>query len=135
MYQYQVSFTEAISRAFSKYCCFTGRASRSEYWWFCLFGFIVGLVFGLPKGILGGLNYLDAADGVNLVSQIVSLAFLLPSLGLFFRRMHDTNRSGWNILWILLPVVGFIILLIYLTKSSCPAENKYGPVPNIAEAR
>jgi len=135
MYQYQVSFTEAISRAFSKYCRFSGRASRSEYWWFCLFGFIVGSVFGLPTGILGGLNFHDAADSMNIVSKIVALAFLLPSLGLFFRRMHDANRSGWNILWLLLPVVGFIIVLIYLTKRSYPAENKYGPVPNIAEAR
>lgn len=122
MDQYQVSFGDAIKRAFSQYCCFTGRASRSEYWWFSLFTFIVSTVL---EAILGTQS--------NFAISIISLWGLvtfLPSLGLTFRRLHDTNRSGWNILWALLPLVGAIILIVFFCKPSDPEANKYGPMPN-----
>ncbi len=123
MYQYQVSFSDAIKRAFNQYCCFTGRASRSEYWWFVLFTFIVGVI-------------LEALAGNSMTSifawlaYLFSLATLLPSLGLVFRRLHDTGRSGWNILWCLLPLIGTIILLVFLCQPSKPEPNQYGPMPN-----
>ncbi|MDE6683037.1 MAG: DUF805 domain-containing protein [Muribaculaceae bacterium] len=127
MYQYQVSFGDAISRACNKYCCFTGRASRSEYWWFVLFVAIVG--WGI--GIVFGLTFGTDSFAYQTIAGVWNLAVLLPTLGLVFRRLHDTGRSGWNWCWSFLPVVGWIILLIYLCQDSQMVENKYGPVPNL----
>lgn len=141
MEQYQVSFVAAIKRAFSNYCVFTGRASRSEYWWFFLFTSIVGTLLSIPS-INSTLAMISAASQhgapvmpttsvFSYLSQLWSVAILLPSLGLLFRRLHDTGRSGWNWLWGLLPVIGTIVLLVFLCSPSTPAENKYGPVPNV----
>lgn len=130
MIQYQVSFGDAIKRAFSNYCCFTGRASRSEYWWFFLFCFIVG-------SILNALNFPYLMKGEYSVytgiSYLWSLAIFLPSMGLLFRRLHDTGRSGWNWCWAFLPVIGAIILLVYVCQDSQMTENRYGSVPNVIE--
>lgn len=123
MQQYQVSFGDAIQRAFNKYCCFTGRASRSEYWWWILFTSLVGFGFGF-------LTF-TVSEAFEYLSDIASLAFLLPGLGLVWRRLHDINRSGANLLWAFLPIIGWVILLIYLTKESDPYDNQYGPVPNM----
>lgn len=144
-YQYQVSFGTAVKRAFSQYCSFHGRASRSEYWWFFLFNFLVGAII---VGIFGGAGYAEVirtamtdpvkASSIELSGTYVTLAnlwsliTLLPGLGLFWRRMHDTGHSGWWWLWGLLPVIGWIVLLVFLCKNSVPVENKYGPVPNMA---
>lgn len=126
MYQYQVSFGDAIKRAFSNYCDFNGRASRSEYWWWTLFCFIVSVAINII--------FIKAHTAESVVSSLWGLATLLPSLGLLFRRLHDTGRSGWNVLWALLPLVGAIILIVYCCQPSQPEENPYGPVPNTTEA-
>ncbi|MBD5296925.1 MAG: DUF805 domain-containing protein [Bacteroides sp.] len=126
MYQYRVSFEEAISRAFSNYCKFTGRASRSEYWWFALLNELLYLLIQF-MGFVGGFDYTTC----DVLGIIVGLPLFLPSLGLLFRRLHDTGHSGWNWLWFLLPVIGWIIILVYLVKASEMTENQYGPVPNL----
>lgn len=144
-YQYQVPFMTAVSRAFSRYCNFRGRASRSEYWWFYLFNLIVGIIITCVFGGSGYLEYLRTAftnpmkasgmfisGTMSTISWIWGIITLLPSLGLFWRRMHDAGHSGWWWLWILLPLVGWIIILVALCKASVPGENKYGPVPNTA---
>ena len=84
--QYQLTFGQAIQSVFSKYATFTGRASRSEYWWWALFTFIVGFVFNLI--------------GIKILSGIVNLALFLPGLAVLVRRLHDINKSGW---WAVLP--------------------------------
>ena len=94
-----------------KYVVFSGRATRSEYWNFVLVNFIVSIVLGFL--------------GLELISMLYSLFILIPGLAVFCRRMHDINRSGWNWLWILLPIIGLIILLIYLCTSTKEGENKY----------
>lgn len=146
----QVSFGEAIGICFKKYADFTGRARRSEYWWFTLFQFMVGIVLGW----------------IPFLGQIVALAFLLPSLAVAARRLHDIGKSG---LWLLAPygciivtviflmvgMLGYrgdyshfsgsmmivscifvlaslvfsIILLIWCVTDSKPEENEYGPSP------
>lgn len=137
MYQYQVSFGDAINRAFSQYCNFYGRASRSEFWWFYLFTLIIGWALGVPGAIMNFKVIMDGGIPVTniftILANIANLVMLLPSLGLTFRRLHDTGRSGWNICWSLLPIVGWIILIVYLCQESQMAPNKYGPVPNIKE--
>lgn len=127
MYQYQVSFGDAIGRAFNKYCCFTGRASRSEYWWFTLFNLLVSWGLSFISLFIFGYD----SDAWMAPSYLWSFVVLLPGLGLLFRRLHDTGHSGWNILWFLLPVAGFIIILVYLCQDSQMTENQYGPVPNL----
>ena len=109
MYQRQVSFGEAISRAFSNYANFNGRASRSEYWWLVLFNFILGCI--------------------PLVNILAGLALLIPSLALGARRLHDTGRSGW---WLLLGLIPFgaLVLIVFFCQDSQPMPNEYGPVPN-----
>ncbi|MGN1172458.1 MAG: DUF805 domain-containing protein [Muribaculaceae bacterium] len=109
MYQRQVSFGEAISRAFNNYANFNGRASRSEYWWFALFNFILGCI--------------------PFVNILAGLALLIPSLALGARRLHDTGRSGWWLLLALIPF-GAIVLLVFFCQDSQPMPNEYGPVPN-----
>lgn len=108
--------------ALNKYCDFNGRASRSEYWWFTLFCFIVGAIAGFIGGILN----------INWLPFPCYLALLLPSLGLCVRRLHDIDKSGWWIPLQLIPVVGSIILIILFVKESQPLDNQYGPVPNMA---
>lgn len=125
MNQYQVPFLEAVQRAVTvNYCNFNGRSSRSEYWWFVLatvlLGVIVSFVFSFSQ------------TAVTVVSAIVNLALLLPSLGVAVRRLHDINKSGWFILLGLIPIVGAIILIIWFCKDSDYQPNQYGPVPNVA---
>lgn len=132
-YQRQVSFGEAITRALTvNYCNFSGRASRSEYWWFALFSFLVGLPFTIAQ-----YAYFFATNGessliITILSWIVSLALFLPSLGLSIRRLHDINKSGWwYLLGIVLCCVGGLILIYFYCQDSDPTDNEYGPVPNL----
>ncbi len=125
MYQYQVSFGDAISRAFNKYCCFTGRASRSEFWWWILFTFIL-------SGVVNFVTSLFAQqETVFTVSMILSLILFLPNLGLWFRRLHDIGKSGWWWLLALIPIIGIIVLIVWFCQDSQPSENQYGPIPNL----
>ena len=91
-------FGEAISVCFSKYVTFSGRASRSEYWYFVLFTILAAFALGLVDGVLGT----GTSDG-GLLSGLFSLVTLLPSLAVAFRRLHDVGRSGW---WIGAGIIG-----------------------------
>lgn len=124
MYQRQVTFQEAVQRAFQNYCCFQGRASRSEFWWFALFAFLCGAVCSVIGGILGETLG-------NILSGLVSLALLLPNLGLAWRRLHDIGRAGgWYFIG-LVPLVGWILLIVWFAKDSEMQPNRFGPVPNV----
>lgn len=127
MYQRQVSFQEAISMAFNQYCKFTGRASRSEYWWFALFTFILGaVVLGVVGGIFGAQSTV-----YTCISCIINLALLLPSLGLCVRRLHDIGKGGGWIFINFVPLIGWIIFLVWMVKDSEPGNNRFGPMPNL----
>lgn len=121
-----MSFSEAVKSAFTNYCKFTGRARRSEYWYFVLFNMLVNAVIML----LGRL----AGDKVSSVlSTIYSLAVLLPGLGLCWRRMHDVGKSGGYIFMCLIPLVGWILVLVKLCTDSEPLTNRFGPNPKAVE--
>jgi len=124
MQQRQVGFGEAINLAIAQnYCNFSGRASRSEYWWYTLFTVIVGFA----------LNILTIAMGSSFMVVLMFLVYLglfLPGLGICVRRLHDIGRSGWSILFSLIPIVGAIILLVWFLKPSQETENQYGAIPN-----
>ena len=124
MYQRQVTFKEAVIRAIQQnYCNFSGRASRSEYWWYCLFTFILWAIIGIA--------FCWSQNALNIVSGITNLALLLPGLGLCVRRLHDIGKSGWWLLLAFIPIIGSIILIIWFCKNSQMEPNEYGPVPNM----
>lgn len=122
-----MSFQDAIRVCLQrKYADFTGRARRSEYWFFFLFTALAGLVgsildslFNIRSGTYGG---------TGPIQGLIQLALLLPGLAVGARRLHDTGRSGWWLLIALIPVVGWIILLVFFLQDSQP-DNKYGPNP------
>lgn len=114
----KVGFGEAIRLFFVNYVNFTGRASRSEYWWVFLFAAIVGFVVGLIDGLLD----------TQVFAIIVELAFLIPSLSLCIRRLHDIGKKWTWILMGLIPLVGQIILIVYYCRES-DNDNQWGPRP------
>jgi uncharacterized membrane protein YhaH (DUF805 family) len=115
-----VTFAEAVRSGFDHYVKFDGRASRPAFWWWFLFGVLVGI----------GATIIDAIIGTfGVVGGLVSLALLLPNLSVAIRRLHDTDHTGWWVLIGLIPIVGFIVLLIFYLRQSDPGENQYGPPP------
>lgn len=123
-----MSFKQAVSSVFRNYANFSGRARRSEYWYFVLFNLIVGVVLGIIDAILGENSLLATA-----ISGVYSLAVLLPSLAVCWRRLHDIGKSGAWWLLVFVPLVGALILVIWFAKDTQPGENQYGPDPK-AEA-
>ncbi len=98
-----MNFSESIQICFKKYADFTGRASKPEFWWWALFA----LVGALSLGIIS-----------NKLSTAFSVATLLPYLAVTARRLHDTNRSGWLQLIAFIPLIGWILLIIWLCQDS-----------------
>lgn len=112
-----MGFGEAVATCFSKYCCFSGRATRAEYWWFYLFGILCSMLSWI----------LDLVVGISLFSYLVSLGLLLPNLGVAWRRFHDIGKGGgWYFIG-LIPLVGWIIYLVWMCKASEPFDNRFGP--------
>jgi uncharacterized membrane protein YhaH (DUF805 family) len=114
-----MTFGTAVSSVLTQYTGFSGRARRSEFWWYTLFAFVVYLVVAL----------VDAVLNTTLLGLIVSLGLLLPTLAVTVRRLHDTGRSGWWILISLIPLVGAIVLLVFECSDSEPGPNRFGPSP------
>ena len=106
-----------------KYVEFNGRARRKEYWMFCLFNVVISVVLALidSSGVTGGM-----------LGGLYSLAVLLPALGVTIRRLHDIGKSGWWLLIILIPIIGAIVLLVFMVIDSQLEENQYGPNPKAA---
>lgn len=117
-----MTFTDAIRTCFSKYADFSGRARRSEYWWFSLFLFLVVLPFEI-------LNADGQSVGLAAIHGLIGLALILPSLAVGARRLHDVGRSGWWLLIGLIPLVGFLVLLFWNVRAGDIGPNAYGPDP------
>lgn len=121
-----MTFVDAVRTCLQhKYVDFSGRAARPEFWWFFLFTILVGLVAGILDGALS-LRY---RAGVGAFETITTLAFLLPSLAVGARRLHDISRPAWWLLLLLVPFVGSIILLVLFVFDS-RGDNQYGPRPS-----
>jgi len=105
-----MTFGQSIKTCFSKYADFNGRASRSEYWWWVLFVFLVSGATGIVSESLSG---------------IFTLAILLPYLAVGARRLHDTDRSGWLLLLNLIPLIGWIILIVFFIQEG-KEPNRFG---------
>jgi len=109
---------DSLIGTIKKFVVFSGRARRREFWLFFLASFVVGLVLGW----------------IPVIGWLVSLALFLPSLSVGVRRLHDTGRSALSLLFVLIPLVGFIILIVFWAKEGTSGENKFGPDPKTASA-
>jgi len=117
--------------AFKKYATFSGRATRKEYWMFVLINFLITL--GIM--VIAGVIMQATENGIgSLLGNIYNLVIFLPSLALSVRRLHDTNHSGWWLLISLIPLIGFVVLLIFMVTDSQQGDNKYGPNPKKSQA-
>jgi len=114
-----------------KYAAFSGRARRKEYWYFFLFNIIIHIVLAVIDSITGSFS-LEA--GIGLLGGIYALAVLIPGVAVTVRRLHDTERSGWWFLIALVPLIGAIVLLVFLVQDSKPGQNQYGANPKEATA-
>lgn len=109
-----------------KYTVFTGRARRKEYWFFMLFNVLISLGLSIIDNVLGLI--LNEA-GVGVLSGIYALAVLLPSIAVAVRRLHDSDRTGWWMLLVFLPVLGGLILLVFMVLDGNQGRNRYGEDP------
>lgn len=108
-----------------KYAEFSGRASRKEYWTFCLVNFGIALLLGVPTGLLKAFANVD----LTFLPNIYSLAVLCPGIAVSVRRLHDTDRSGWWALVGLIPLIGGITLLVFMCLEGNKSDNKFGSSP------
>lgn len=143
-------------RPIHKYADFSGRAPRSEYWWYTLAMVVVAIVISIVESIVG-LDSVFATYGP--LSLLFMIALILPGLGVTVRRLHDTSRSGWWILIAMVPyaivivmagmaaasgsmgglavagmlgivaLIGAVVLLVFMVLPSTPGDNRYGPNP------
>lgn len=108
-----------------KYAEFNGRARRTEYWMFFLFNLIISFVLGFIEGLMGG---------AGIIGMLYALAVLIPGIAVSVRRLHDTDRSGWWLLIAFVPLVGAIVLLVFMVQDSNPSANEHGDNPKAVTA-
>lgn len=115
-----MTFTESIRTVLSKYAEFEGRATRPEFWWWTLFSFLVSSALGVFNVIPVGAptEYGAVASVGSILTGLWGIATLLPGLAVTVRRLRDAGYGWANIFWILLPIAGLIVLIVYLTKPS-----------------
>ena len=114
-----------------KYAEFTGRARRQEYWMFVLINMLISAGIGIVEAA-GGLTYTDGGGGP--LTGLYGLFVLVPGIAVAVRRLHDTGRSGWYLLMALIPLIGWIFVLIALIQDGDTGVNAYGPSPKYGAA-
>ena len=119
-----MNFIEAVESFFKNYATFTGRSSRSEYWYAFLFLIILGAGLGFIEGFLGLFPYTEE----SVLAIIAQVFLLVPSIAIIARRFHDINMSGW---WYLIAftIIGLIPVIYWLCKAGDEDDNKYGSNP------
>ncbi len=113
-----MDFTSAIKSGFSNYANFSGRASRSEYWYFTLFSVIVNI----------GASLIDQILGIYIVAGLAGIALIVPGLSIAWRRLHDLDKSGaWWFIWF--TCFGIIVLFVWFVTKGTAGPNRFGPDP------
>ena len=108
--------------ALKKYAVFKGRSRRKEYWTFTLINIAVLVCLTVAEQITG-------ISGIENIFSIYVLAVFLPALSVTIRRLHDIDRNGWWVFITIIPLIGSIILLVFMLLESTPGENRFGPCP------
>ncbi len=109
-----------------KYTVFSGRARRKEYWIFVLVSGLVLLLLGLVDRMMG---WMYADSGYGILNTAYSIAVFIPSIAVSIRRLHDSDHSGWWMLFVFVPLVGLIVLLVLLLRNGTKGDNRFGPDP------
>jgi uncharacterized membrane protein YhaH (DUF805 family) len=116
------TFLGALKDGFARYVDFKTRSTRAQFWWWFLWSFIFGVVATL-------LDFSIGAGDTGPVNILVSLATFLPSLAVGIRRLHDIGRTGWWVLLMFIPVLGWIVLLVFYCTKTQEQPNQWGPIP------
>ncbi|AJE48999.1 DUF805 domain-containing protein [Celeribacter indicus] len=119
-----MGFLTAIRSCFEKYVTFSGRARRAEYWWWALFVMIGSLILGGVDTIFFGVPEITGPT-----AGLFSLLTFLPGLAVWVRRLHDVGRSGWWVFLIVIPLIGWIVLLVWAASRGDQGANRYGADP------
>ena len=130
--QQMMGFMEALTTVFrNKYATFSGRASRSEYWWGYLGLAVTSTVLQIfwVVGTIALLDFGQIAAVPSLIALVAALGLIIPSIAVNVRRLHDTGKSGWMLLIILIPCIGFILWIVWMVEDGQAHDNAYGPVP------
>lgn len=122
-------------KALRQYADFGGRARRTEFWMFVLVNLIISIVLGIIDTAIGTAHVYSASGmatySPGILGSIYGLAVLIPSIAVTVRRLHDTDRSGWWFLIQLIPIVGSIILLVFVCLDGTRGPNRFGPDPKL----
>ena len=120
-----IGFIDAIKLGFKNYVNFGGRSTPAELWWWVLFCFLIVWVFG--GWILGAVGtFVPVIDPLRF---IVFYGLIVPSLAVSSRRLHDINKSSWWLLLLFVPVLGWIVLIVWSIKKGDKGPNRYGLYP------
>ncbi len=119
---------EAVKTCFQKYATVQGRASRSEYWFWVLFVVICSLILGVLDGALFGIDPVTHQPN-GIFRLIFSLATLVPHICVATRRLHDLDKSGWWQLINFIPIVGWIIFIVWAASKGTAGSNRFGADP------
>lgn len=106
-----------------KYTDFNGRARRKEYWYYSLFNFIIIVVLGIIDGVTGNF---DPEIGIGILGGIYILATLIPGIAVSVRRLHDTGRTGWWLFLGIIPLIGPVVLIVFMLLDSNLEQNQFG---------
>lgn len=125
-----MNFVQAIKSGYQGYVKFSGRSSRSEFWYWTLFQIVVSIIISFVEGgghtdVAGGM--VNANYQAGPIALVWSLANLLPGIAVSIRRMHDIDRSGWWLFIACIPLVGWIILIVWDCKEGTAGANRFGP--------
>ncbi|MDI9408516.1 MAG: DUF805 domain-containing protein [Candidatus Pacebacteria bacterium] len=124
-----MNFFAAINSGFIRFADFKGRSVRSEFWFWVLFIFVAELIISwLLDFTFVGL-VLERIVGHFLfvvLPTLLGLVMVVPNLAVSARRLHDTGRSAWNLLWLLLPIIGWVVLIVFYCLPSEPRKNRFG---------
>ena len=127
-----MDFMDALTTVFrNKYATFSGRASRSEFWWGYLGYFVIATVLQI-FALVGGIALIDAGELAllpGLIALVGIVAMIIPTIAVSVRRMHDTGKSGWMLLILIIPCIGFILWIVWMVEDGQAHDNAYGPVP------
>ncbi|MGM9926617.1 MAG: DUF805 domain-containing protein [Bacillus sp. (in: firmicutes)] len=115
-------------KVLKNYVEFSGRARRKEYWMFALINAIILLCINLTE------NFVGVTSSIVIISLVYNTAVLIPSIAVTVRRLHDAGFSGWVALIILIPVLGWIAIIIFMLLDSAEGSNKYGPNPKTTQS-
>ena len=125
-----MGFFEAVKTVFGKYATFSGRARRKEYWYWNIFVVLITYLIYIPLSLYGSYNDDAFATSLTLIiTFIICVGTIVPSIAVSVRRLHDIGKSGWWYFISFIPGIGGIILFVFTLMDSQPGANKYGENP------